>query len=98
MARTGLKNAIFNTEQQRWTTDRESLGMGPREQKIIPLPIVRTRLAADEAVLEYVAGDQQFYCLVITAKSARIVTLANRMVTEDKIDSYFAGLCQQQSR
>jgi hypothetical protein len=74
-----LNNTIFNTEQQRWTTDAENPEIGRREAEIIPLRIVQGKLAPDEAVLEYVAGEQRFYCLIITAKSARIVALGNRV-------------------
>jgi hypothetical protein len=91
-ARTALNNTIFNTEQQRWTTDAENPEIGRREGEIIPLRIVQGKLAPYEAVLEYVAGEQRFYCLIITAKSARIVALGNRVGVEEQIDSYLADI------
>jgi CHAT domain-containing protein len=90
--RTELKNAIFNTEQQRWTTDAEKPNGVRREAEIVPLRNVQAKLAANEAMLEYVAGEQQFYCLIITAKSARIVALGKREAIEEKIDSYLADI------
>jgi len=36
--RSELKNAILNTEQQRWTTEERNTGARPRAAEIIPLP------------------------------------------------------------
>ncbi len=85
-ARVELKNAIFNTEQQRWTTDSESVDPGPRAAEIVTLHSVQSQLSRDEALLEYVAGERRYYCLVITKKSVRIVLLAERTSVDDKIN------------
>ncbi len=97
-ARTELKNAIFNTEQQRWATDAQSPETGPRIAEIVPLRKVQAKLAANEAVLEYVAGEERFYGLVITSKSARIISLGQRAAVEEKIDLYLAEIANLKSK
>lgn len=96
--RTEFKNAIFNTEQQRWTTDTERSEPGRRTAEIVPLRNVRSKLGADEAVLEYVAGEKRFYGVVITSQSARIVSLGERAAIEEKIDSYLAEIANMKGK
>lgn len=97
-ARTEFKNAIFNTEQQRWTTDTQSTETGPRTAEIVPLRNVRAKLGTDEAVLEYVAGEKRFYGVIITSQSARIVSLGQRAAIEEKIDSYLAEIANMKGK
>ena len=97
-ARAELKNTIFNTEQQRWTTDGESVESGPRTAASISLHNVQAELGPDEAMLEYVAGDQRYYCLVITAKSAKIVALGQRAAVDQAIDSYLSDISKLKGR
>jgi CHAT domain-containing protein len=96
--RSELKNAIFNTEQQRWTTEERNTGARPRAAEIIPLPRVQAQLAPDEAMLEYVVGERRVYCLILTAKSAEIVVMGQRAAVEGKIDGYLADIANKQAK
>jgi CHAT domain-containing protein len=96
--RSELKDAIFNTEQQRWTTDNENTGARPRAAEIISLRRVQAQLAPDEAMLEYVVGEHRIYCLVLTGKSARIIALGQRSAVEEKTDAYLADIANKQAK
>jgi CHAT domain-containing protein len=96
--RNELKNAIFDAEQQRWTTDSEAGGTGPRAAEIISLHRVQSRLAPDEAMLEYVVGERRIYCLLITNKSAKITNLGQRAPLEEKIDVYLTDITNKQAK
>ncbi|MGA8595770.1 MAG: CHAT domain-containing tetratricopeptide repeat protein [Bryobacteraceae bacterium] len=96
--RSELKNAIFDTEQQRWTTDKEAGSAGPRAAEIVPLHRVKAQLATNEAVLEYVVGELRIYCLVITNNSAEIVALGQRTAVEENIDAYMADIANKQAK
>ncbi len=96
--RIELKNAIFDTEQQRWTTDSVAGGTGPRVAQIIPVRRVQARLAPGEAVLEYVVSEQRIYCLILTNESAKIAALGQRAAIEAKIDAYLADIANKQGK
>lgn len=90
--RNDLKNAIFNTEQQRWTTDAGNDHPTLRAAEFVPLRHVQARLGPDDAILEYVVGENRVYCLVLTNKSAEIVALGQRVATEEKIDTFLSEI------
>jgi CHAT domain-containing protein len=96
--RSELKNEIFDAEQQRWTTDSEAGGTGPRAAEIISLRRVQSRLAPDEAMLEYVVGERRIYCLVLTNNSAKITNLGMRAPLEEKIDVYLTDIANKQAK
>jgi CHAT domain-containing protein/tetratricopeptide (TPR) repeat protein len=96
--RNELKDAIFDAEQQRWTTDSAANGTGPRAAKIVPLRRVQALLTPDEAILEYVVGEHRIYCLVLTNNSAKIVAVGQRAAVEEKIDAYLAEIANKQAK
>jgi len=96
--RSELKDTIFNTEQQRWTTDVEANEVGPRMAEIVPLRRVQASLTPDEAMLEYVVGERLVYCLVVTNGSAKIAVLGQRAVLEETIDAYLADIAKMQAK
>ena len=96
--RSELKNSIFNAEQRRWTTDSENTGLRPRAADIVSLRSAQARLAPDEAMLEYVVGEQRIYCLALTAKSANIVALGNRTAVEEAISAFLANVANKEAK
>ena len=96
--RSELKDAIFDTEQRRWTIDGDADGPGSRAAEIVPLRRVQALLSPDEAMLEYVVGERRVYCLVLTNSSAKIAALGQRAAVEEKIDAYLADIANKQTK
>lgn len=90
--RLQLNNAIFRTEQERWTTEVKLDEVAPRAAEILPLKDVRARLHPNEIVLEFVLGEQKAYCLAITSASARTVTLGARSHVDKALDDFLADI------
>lgn len=95
--RAHLKLAIFQKEQQRWTTDTSPGETIPRAAEIIPLRQAQRELSGEEAVLEYVVGEKFVYCLEITRRSAHVTALAPVETVEKALNTFLNALKEKQS-
>ena len=69
-----LRDQIFYLEQNRWEETGTS-GLRNKLDQIIPLNILQSSLGPDEAILEYMLGDNKSYCLVIKRSKAQLVPI-----------------------
>ena len=81
-ART-LRDRIFYLEQDRWEETGTSI-LRSKLNQVVPLRTLQLSLAPSEAILEYMLGDSNSYCLVIDRSRARLVQIP---LSQRQIDS-----------
>jgi CHAT domain-containing protein len=81
-ART-LRDRIFYLEQNRWEETGTSI-LRSKLNQVVPLRTLQLSLAPGEAILEYMLGDSNSYCLVIDRSRARLVQIPQ---SQHQIDS-----------
>lgn len=80
-----IRDQIFSLQESRWITPDVNI-LKRRSPETAKLQLVQQDLDNDTAILEYVLGQQQSYCFVISRDSYRIVPLA----AEPEIDTAVA--------
>lgn len=69
-----LRDKIFYLEQDRWGETGASILRNKLDQ-VIPLDTLRASIGPNEAILEYMLGDDESYCLVISNSHSKLVSL-----------------------
>lgn len=82
-----LRDAIFLAEQSRSITPEISI-LKAKEHQTITLTEFQRSLSPSEAVLEYIVDDPSSYCLIITPKNSRIVTLPGERTISAAVAAY----------
>jgi CHAT domain-containing protein len=86
-----IRDQIFLVEEARWVAPGSN-SWKSRPWETIPLERVRSSLAANQMMLEYVLAEPQSYCLAITKNFARIVRLDSRGEIDRLASSYLKAL------
>ena len=87
--RKGLSEALVQLETQ---LSSEEVATVTGETKRFGVADLQRVLRADETVLEYVLGDVESHCLVITARDVTVATLPNRASLESKVESFLSAV------
>jgi CHAT domain-containing protein len=91
-----VRDEIFIAEQAHWAspsiTVQSSSSVEPAD-----LVDVQRSLPSGTVLLEYVLADQRSYCVVITPRTVRIVTLAARDQIEKHVRAYIKAVKQEQT-
>lgn len=91
-----IRNQIFMAEQARWVTPDLSI-LKARSHEILGLQQVQAGLNASTLLLEYVAAQPRSYCLVISRKHARIVSLAGENEISPLVSTYRKAVAAKQA-
>lgn len=91
-----IRNQIFMVEQARWVTPDLSI-LKARSHEILDLKQVQAGLNASTLLLEYVAAKPQSYCLVISRKQARIVSLPGENQISLLVTAYRKAVAAKQA-
>ncbi|HSU61822.1 MAG TPA: CHAT domain-containing protein [Bryobacteraceae bacterium] len=86
-----LRDQIFSLNESRWITPDMNI-LKRRSPETVTLQLVQQHLDRFTAILEYVMGEQQSYCLAITRNSYRIVPLAPQAEIETGIAKYLIAV------
>jgi CHAT domain-containing protein len=86
-----VSDRLFFLEQKRWITPEVSI-LKARARSRIPLAMVQRTLSGEAVILEYVLGNPNSYCLVITRGTAQIVRLGSRKQIEDLVAEYLESV------
>lgn len=93
-----IRNDLFIRELGRWLPQdsTQPLAKPSESDRPVPLARLRTLLARDHIVLEYVLGEPYSYCLVLTKDGIGFVELASGETINDLAFQYVEGLKKQQ--
>ena len=90
--RRGLVDRLFFAEQARWTEVSQTSVRALDPSMDVTLANVQRQLHPNEAVLEYVLGETESFCLKIIRSASGIVQLAPRKNIEGHVEAYLAEL------
>jgi CHAT domain-containing protein/tetratricopeptide (TPR) repeat protein len=90
-----LSDSLTEFEQQMTPEEESTQNIKDRERP--SLVDLQNVLAPNEEVLEYVLGDTESYCLVVTSKGRRLVRLAARKAIEGLAEKHLSAIESKRS-
>jgi CHAT domain-containing protein len=91
-----IRDQIFLVEQSRWITPEISI-LKAQSRERVGIERVQRSLSPSAAILEYVVAEPHSYCLVISYRGSRIVTLTGRHRIEALVMAYLKAVKAKQS-